>query len=147
MTTAQLRFIAKIRQVWNLIDWQEVSEIVRDGLIMTVALTIVCVRYAMEGIIKSYNWLQPRIANILQHPVQTLQNGPNILYAECVEATLFSDNATIGQKIIVTVVAEYQHFTDNVWDFVGEIKYNFSEFIKTIQQNVSAFNLQVQRMI
>ena len=147
MTRSQLRILATLRRVWRLIDWQTVGEIAWEGLKLTIALTIVCGMYTAEGVQKSYNWLQPRLANLLQHPQQTITKGPAFLYAECVEATLFSDNATIGQKIIVTVVAEYQHFTDNVWDFVEEIKYNFSEFVKTIQETVTVFYIQGQRMI
>lgn len=147
MTTPQLRILANVRRVWRLINWQIVGETVWEGIKMTVALAIVAGMYTWEGTVKSYNWLQPRIANLLQHPMQTITKGPSFLYGECLEACLFSDDSTILQRMIVTVVSDCQTMMENASDKVDEIKYNVEEFVRTIRQNVSDFSFQVQSIV
>lgn len=131
MTTAQLRIIAKVRQVWKLIDWQTVGEIVWEGLKLTIALTIVCGMYTVEGTIKSYNWIQPRLANLLQHPQQTITKGPAFLYAESMDS-LFVGNVTIGQKWVIKVAL--------IWD-------NLMMFVDDTRETVTAAYIRRQRMI
>lgn len=117
MTTAQLRIIAKFRQVWKLIDWQEVSEIVWEGLKLTIATIIVCAMYSSEGTIKAYKWVAPRLANLLQHPAKTIKEGPDILYAESIESIL-KGQATVGERIVIRIASELQMIKDTF----GEIK-------------------------
>lgn len=131
MTTAQLRFIANIRKIWKLIDWQTVGEIVWEGIKVTVAIAIVCGIYAMQGTIKSYNWLQPRLANLLQHPVQTITKGPAFLYAESMDS-LFVGNATIGQKWVIKATL--------IWD-------DLMMFVDDARETVTAGYIRRQRMI
>ena len=131
MTYSQLRLIAKVRKVWKLIDWQEVSEIVYEGLKLAVAVTIVCGMYAVEGTIKSYNWLQPRIAKLLQHPMQTIKEGPAILYDESMDS-LFTGNVTIGQKWIIKVYL--------IWD-------DLMMFVDDARETTAAAYIRRQRMI
>ena len=143
MTTAQLRLIATLRRVWRLIDWKDVSAIVWHGLKVTVALAIVAGMYTAEGITTTYQWLQPRIANLLQHPVQTVTKGPAILYAESLESVLFYDDSTMLQRLIVTAASEWQTMVENISDKIDEIKYNVEEFVRTIWDNVAELYIRV----
>lgn len=131
MTYSQLRFIANIRKIWKLIDWQTVGEIVWEGLKLTIALTIVCGMYTVEGTIKSYNWLQPRLANLLQHPVQTITKGPAFLYAESMNS-LFVGNATIGQKWVIKATL--------IWD-------DLMMLVDDARETVTAAHIRGQLMI
>jgi hypothetical protein len=117
MTYSQLRLIAKVRQVWRMIDWQTVGEIVWQGLKLAVAISIVCGMYTIEGVQKSYNWIQPRLAKLLQHPVQTITKGPAFLYVECIDS-MVKGTATIGERIVIRIVSELQMIKDTF----GEIK-------------------------
>ena len=143
MTRSQLRILANVRRIWRMVDWREVCSIVRDGLIVTLALVIVCSSYIAQGTIKTYIWIAPRLANLLQQPVQTVTKGPAILYAESLESVLFYDDSTMLQRLIVTAASEWQTMVENISDKIDEIKYNVEEFVRTIWDNVAELYIRV----
>jgi hypothetical protein len=102
--TRFVSIVSRIEQALGMINWQEVRYIISNGLRAFVALCILTVLYTVEGISSFYKWAQPRLAAVLQHPVQTIKNGPAALYTESVESVMLC-RATIAEKAIVRVGA------------------------------------------
>jgi len=97
-------FVSHAERIWAELDWAEIRRIIRDGAVAFIALTILVAVYTVEGVKSTYRWLQPRLANLLEHPVQAVTNGPVALYNESLLA-LFLGQATIGEKYIVRIGA------------------------------------------
>jgi hypothetical protein len=87
---------------YNSVDWKEVQFIVTEGLKITIALMITIGIYVVEGTISSYKWLSPRLANLLQHPYQTIIQGPAILYGESLPPMMIG-TPTIGEKYVIKI--------------------------------------------
>lgn len=113
--------IKNIKSVYNQINWKEVQSIVYEGLKITLALMITIGIYIVEGTISTYKWMQPRLANLLQHPYQTVKNGPAILYNESLESMMIG-TPTVGEKYIIKIGT----FIYNVIRIIEE--FNYSQF-------------------
>lgn len=107
--------VSRIEQIFDTINWKEVAVIVNLGLRSFVTLTILAILYTMEGTVKVYNWTFPRLALLLQHPVQTIKNGPELLYTESIES-LIQGNATAADKVIIYIGTS----VDFILQFVSE---------------------------
>lgn len=95
------------------LDWADIRSTVSEGLRIILALAIVAGIYAYEGTVAVYNWAQPRLAGMLQHPGQTIIQGPVIVYAEAVENVLRGDSTPI-QRWMVSVVSTIENVVDSV---------------------------------
>lgn len=102
--TAFVSIVSHAERIWTQIDWQEVRYILWQGIKGFVALTILTAILVTEYTVATYKWTQPRLAAILQHPGQTLRNGPATLYGECLVG-MFTGTANPAERIIVRIGA------------------------------------------
>lgn len=123
--TAFVSIISHAEDIFNSIDWQEVRYIVWEGVKGFVALTILAAIVTVEYTVAAYKWLQPRLANLLQHPQQTIQNGPIALYDESLLAVMLGQ-ATIGEKYIVRAGAFFILTVETVKVTTTAIRQRFS---------------------
>lgn len=103
MTRTVATFVSLVshaERIWALLDWAEIRRIIRDGLCAFIAGCILVALYTVEGVRSFYQWAQPRLANLLQHPQQTIKNGPALLLTEAWESVA-ENTATPLQRIIV----------------------------------------------
>ena len=109
--TRFVSIVSRIEQALGMINWQEVRYIISNGLRAFVALCILTVLYTVEGISSFYRWAQPRLANLLQHPGQTIKNGPALVITEAWESV--ADNtATPVQFFIVKTHMRAFHYKE-----------------------------------
>ena len=109
----------QFRSILAMIDWDLVGNLVAEGLKVFVAGIILFCIYSAEGIISTYKWLQPRLAQFLQSPIKVVKNGPMAVYTESVEAVLIKES-TIAQRFIVSTGSKILM----VLDTIGEIREN-----------------------
>ena len=125
--------LSKFRSFVSLIDWELVGNLVAEGLKVFVAGIILVVIYTGEGIIATYKWLQPRLAQFLQHPGHTINNGPMAVYNESLEAVLVK-KANNVQRFVVIVGSTILLGIDTI----GEIRENLNTLgIKIQNRTVS----------
>lgn len=130
--------VSRTEDILSQIDWQEVKHIVWEGVKGFVALIILASLYIVEGVRSFYKWTQPRLANLLQHPQQTIKNGPALVIIEAWESVA-DGNATPLQRIIVRGNMMVFHYTNL-----------FSRKVNNIRQTLTVGNIiawaKVQRM-
>ena len=141
MNNATIRAIAilsRLEQGWQSLNWDEIRRIVRDGLCAFIAGCILVTLYTVEGIRSFYQWAQPRLAKLLQHPQQTIKNGPTLVITEAWECVA-DGSATPLQRIIVRGDMFAFHYTNLL-----------SRKVSIIRQSVTVDNIvswaKVQRM-
>lgn len=97
------RFVSIVsiaEDIFSQIDWQEVKYILWQGIKGFIALAILVSLYTVEGVRSFYKWTQPRLSNLLQHPQQTIKNGPASVRTEAWESVA-DGSANALQRVIV----------------------------------------------
>ena len=136
--TAFISIISRAEDILSSIDWAEVKYIVWEGIKGFVALMILVSLYTVEGVKSFYQWAQPRLANLLQHPQQTIKNGPALVLTESWESVA-ENTATPVQFFIVKTHMRAFHYKELL-----------AAKVSIIRQSVTVDNIvawaKVQRM-
>lgn len=103
--------VSRAEDILSQIDWEEVVHIVWEGLKGFVALVVLVALYTVEGVKAFYSWAQPRLACLLQHPQQTIKNGPALVITEAWESVA-ENNATPAQFFIVKTHMRAFHYKE-----------------------------------
>ena len=111
--------VSRIEQFLSMINWQEVRYTVGTGLRVFIAGVILTAVYTLEGVQSFYRWAQPRLASVLQHPAQSVKNGPVALYNESLLAVMMNQ-ATIAERFIVSVGATIILAVDTISGIIAD---------------------------